>query len=324
MQLLYNESVPARTLLFAALLAPLPLLAQYPARAITLVVPFSPGTGIDILARACGQKLSERWGVAAPVENRPGASGNIGAELVANAPADGQTLLVTATSFAVNPAVNRVRYDPLRGFAPVALLATATLALAVHDGVPARNLRELIAYARSRPGGLDYASPGNGTVQHLATELFKQAAGVDLRHVPYKEAAGATRELAAGIVSAMILPVHTAAPLVHAGRVRLLAVIGEERSPVFPDVPTLAEAGVAGVDASVWYALLAPAATPPAVVQKLNAELNAILAAPELKDALGRQGLVPAGGSPERLAAHLRAEVERWARVAAAARIQAD
>jgi len=313
-----------RTLLFAALCAALPLFAQYPARAITLIVPFSPGTGIDILARTCGQKLAERWDVAVPVENKPGASGNIGAELVANAPADGHTLLVTATSFAVNPAVNRVRYDPLRGFAPVALLATGTLAFAVNESVPASSLREFVALAKAKPGAIDYASPGNGTVQHLATELFKLAAGVELRHVPYKEAAGATRELAAGIVSAMILPVHTVAPLVHAHRVRLLAVFGEERSPVFPDVPTLKEAGVAGVDASVWYALFAPAATPAAVVQKLNGEINAILAASDVKELLGKQGLVPAGESPERLAAHLRAELERWARVAAEARVRPD
>ena len=321
-----------RVLLAAAsglLLAAGPAFAQppYPApgRIVTIVVPFSPGTGPDILARLAGQKLSERWGASAVVENRPGASGNIGTELAAKAPGDGYTLMMTATTFALNAALSKAaRYDPLKSFAPVSLIATGALAFTASADTPARTLQEFVALAKARPGALNYASSGNGTPQHLTMELFKLAAGIDVTHVPYKDSAAATKDLAGGHVNAMIFPVHTAAPLVNAGKVRALAVFGNERSSVFPSVPTMKEEGFAGVEAHVWFALMAPASTPPEIVRKLNAEMDSILALPEVRELLSRQGLVPAGGGPEKLTGMVKADLERWTRLIAAAGIRLD
>jgi len=269
--------------------------------------------------------LSERWGVPVVVDNKPGASGNIGTELAARAAGDGYTLMMTATTFALNPALSKKsQYDPLKSFAPVSLVATGVLSFAVSANTPAANIGELVALAKSSPGKLNYASSGNGTPQHLTMELFKLTAGVDITHVPYKGAAEATKDLAGGYVDAMILPVHTVAPLVHAGKVRLLAVLNDERSPVFPAVPTLRDAGYPAVESSVWYGLMAPATTPADIVRKLNGEISAILALADVKEILARQGLSPAGREPERLSKLVGTELERWRRVIAQARIRAD
>jgi len=318
---------PRAAILTLAALAAVPAIAQpaYPSRTIAIIAPFSPGTGIDILARTFGQRLAERWSVPVVVENRPGASGNIGTELAARAAGDGYTLMMTATTFALNPALSKkARYDPLKSFAPVSLVATGLLWFAISTNTRADSMSEFVALAKSNPGKLNYASSGNGTPQHLTMELFKLTAGVDVTHVPYKGAADATKDLAGGYVDAMILPVHTIAALVQAGKVRLLAVLNEERSPVFPAVPTFREAGYPGVESSVWYGLMAPASTPPEVVRKLNNEINAILALAEVKDILTKQGLIPAGGEPERLSKLVKAELERWTRVIAEAKIRAD
>jgi len=318
---------PRAAILVLAALAAAPTFAQpaYPSRTIAIIAPFSPGTGIDILARTFGQRLSERWSVPVVVENRPGASGNIGTELAARAAGDGYTLMMTATTFALNPALSKkARYDPLKSFAPVSLVATGLLWFAISTNTRADSMSEFVALAKSNPGKLNYASSGNGTPQHLTMELFKLTAGVDVTHVPYKGAADATKDLAGGYVDAMILPAHTIASLVQAGKVRLLAVLNEERSPVFPAVPTFREAGYPGVESSVWYGLMAPASTSPEVVRKLNNEINAILALAEVKDILTKQGLIPAGGEPERLSKLVRAELERWTRVIAEAKIRAD
>ena len=315
------------TILALAALAAVPAFAQqaYPSRTIAIIAPFSPGTGIDILARTFGQRLSERWSVPVVVENRPGASGNIGTELAARAAGDGYTLMMTATTFALNPALSKkARYDPLKSFAPVSLVATGLLWFAISTNTRADSMSEFVALAKSHPGKLNYASSGNGTPQHLTMELFKLTAGVDVTHVPYKGAADATKDLAGGYVDSMILQVHTIASLVQAGKVRLLAVLNEERSPVFPAVPTFREAGYPGVESSVWYGLMAPASTPAEILRKLNGEINAILALPEIKDILTKQGLIPAGGEPERLSKLVRAELERWTRVIAEAKIRAD
>lgn len=297
----------------------------YPQGPISIVVPFSPGTGQDILARALGQKLSERWKVAVVVENKPGASGNIGSELVAKAPADGHTLMMTGTTFVLNPALSKAaRYNPLTSFAPVVLVAAGELAFAVTADSPARSLKDFIERAKSHPGAIYYASPGNGTPHHLAMELFKLNTGIKLTHVPYKGTAGAINDLAGGHVEAMIVPVHTIAPLVAGNRARILGVLGKERSAVFADAPTLSEAGVPDVYLQVWFGLLAPASTPAAIVRKINAETNAILALPDLRQVLVKQGLAPAGGPPERFAQHIRSEFERWSDVVARAKLRAD
>jgi len=321
-----NHRLRAMVLGLAALAAgPAPAQQTYPTRTISIIAPFSPGTGIDILARSVGQKLSERWGVSLVVENRPGASGNIGTELAARAAGDGYTLMMTATTFALNPALSKKsRYDPLKSFAPVSLVATGLLWFAISANTKADSMSEFVALAKSNPGKLNYASSGNGTPQHLTMELFKLTAKVDITHVPYKGAAEATKDLAGGYVDAMILPVHTIAALVQAGKVRLLAVLNEERSPVFPAVPTFREAGYPGVESSVWYGLMAPASTPAEVVRKLNGEINAILLLPEMREFLAKQGLSPAGGEPERLSRLVKTELERWTRVIAEAKIRAD
>ncbi len=321
-----NDRLPAAALVLAALAAG-PIFAQqdYPSRAITIIAPFSPGTGIDILARTCGQKLSQRWGVPVVVDNKPGASGNIGTELAARAAGDGYTLMMTATTFALNPALSKKsRYDPLKSFTPVSLVATGVLSFAISANTPAADIGQFVALAKSNPGKLNYASSGNGTPQHLTMELFKLATGTAITHVPYKGAAEATKDLAGGYVDAMILPVHTVAPLVHAGKVRLLAVLSDEPSSVFPNVPTLKEAGYPEVESSVWYGLMAPASTPADIVRRLNGEISAILALADVKEILARQGLSPAGGEPERLSRLVRTELERWRRVIAEAKIRAD
>jgi len=300
---------------------------SYPAsgKIIAIVVPFSLGTGPDILARLVGQKLGERWGTSVIADNKPGASGNIGAELVPKAAGDGYTLMMTATSFVLNAALNKAApYDPLKSFAPVSLVATGALTFATSTDTPARTLKQFVDLAKAKPGALNYASAGNGTPQHLTMELFKLAAGVDVTHIPYKDSGSATRDLAGGHVNAMIFPVNTAAPLVHAGKVRALAVFGNERSPVFPDAPTMKEEGYTSVEVHVWYALFAPASTPPEIVHKLNGEMNAILSLADVKEFLSRQGLVAAGGAPERLTEMVKAELARWIRVIAEAKIQRD
>ena len=310
-------------LLAVVLLACDALAQPFPSRTVTMVVPFSPGTGIDILARILGERFGARWGVPVVIDNKPGASGNIGAEAAMHAAPDGHTLLVTATSFATNVALaKRLPYDPARTFAPVSLLATGMLALVVPPGSPAHTLKEFIGLARARP--LHYASTGNGTVQHLTMELLKQALGIDPVHVPYKANAGAITDVAGGHVDAMITPVHTAAPLVKQNRLRMLAVLSGERTPVFPSVPTLKEQGFPDIEVEVWYAMLVPAGTPQPLVSKLSGEVSAVLSAAEVREALEKQGLSPVGGPPERLARLLQSELARWPRVVAAAGIKAD
>ena len=312
-------------LLAVVLLACDALAQPFPSRTVIMVVPFSPGTGIDILARTLGERFGARWGVPVVVENKPGASGNIGAEFAAHAPPDGHTLLMTATSFATNVALaKRLPYDPQKSFAPVSLVATGTLALVAAPSSEARSLKEFIALARAKPGALHYASPGNGTAQHLAMELLKQALSIDLVHVPYKASAGAITDVAAGHVEAMITPLHTAAPLAKQNRLRMLAVLSSGRSAVFPAVPTLREEGFPNLEVEVWYAMLVPAGTPPQTVSRINAELNAVLAMPQVREALGSQGLAPVGGPPQRLARLLETELARWPQVVAAAGIRAD
>jgi tripartite-type tricarboxylate transporter receptor subunit TctC len=316
-----------RFFIFAALLAATPVLAQqpYPSRPVTIVVPFSPGTGIDILARTLSERFNARWGVPVVVENRPGASGNIGAEAAAHSAPDGYTLLMTATSFATNVALaKRLPYDPQKSFAPVALVATGTLALVVAPSSPAKTIGEFVDLVRAKPGALNYASTGNGTVQHLTMELLKQALGIDLVHVPYKANAVAITDVAGGHVEAMITPVHTAGPLAKQNKLRLLAVLSAERSPVFPAVPTLKEEGFPDLEVEVWYAMLAPVGTPGAIVAQLNAEIDEILSSREVREALANQGLAPVGGPPERLAERLHTELARWPRVVAKAGIKAD
>jgi tripartite-type tricarboxylate transporter receptor subunit TctC len=298
----------------------------YPTRAVHIVVPYTPGTGADILSRVLGPKLSERWKAAVVTDNRPGATGNIGADAVAKAAPDGYTLLLTATSFATNPALShgKLTFDPVKDFEPVLLLATGGLGVYVHPGVPAKSVRELVDLARKEPGKLYYSSPGNGGPQHLAMELLKLETGIDMVHVPYKGAGGAIADLIGGHVQAMISALQTAAPHVQAGRLRMLGVMSAERSAAFPEVPTLKEQGLADLEVETWYAMFAPAGTSPAIVKRVNAEINQLLKEGDVKDVLEKQGLNAAGGTPQRLGALLARELPRWTRVVNAAKIKAD
>lgn len=299
--------------------------AQYPSRAVSLVVPFTPGTGADILARTLGPRLAERWGVGVVTDNRPGASGNIGAEHAAKAAPDGYTVLVTATIFTSNRAVNaKLPYDPITSFEPVAHLATSAVGLIVTPQFPAGSVREFVDEVRRQPGKYHYGSPGNGGPQHLAMELFKLETQADLVHVPYKNSGGAVGDLIGGHVQAMIIPVHTAGPHVRSGKLRMLAVMSARRLSTHPDVPTMREQGVNTPDVETWYGAFVPAGTAAAVVTRLNAEFNALLRDAEVRDALARQGMSATGGTPAELSAFVKANLALWARAVQGAGIKAD
>jgi len=298
----------------------------WPSRPVKIVVPYTPGTGIDILARTLGQKLGEGWKTAVVVENKPGASGAIGTEAVAKAAADGYTLLMQASTIAMEPHLHRKSsYDPVKDFAPVLPVALGSLGLVVNPAVKAATVAELVALAKSKPGALTYASPGSGTPHHLAMELFKARTGIDVLHVPYKGTGGAVQDLLGGQVNMMFLPVHVALAQVEAGKLRLLAAGGTRRAAVTPNVPSLAEAsGISDIDVDIWYALYVPAGTPPAIIARLNTDVNALLKSPEVADVLAKQGLTPTGGSPADLATLTEKDLARWGRVIRDAHITAE
>ena len=302
-----------------------PAQGTYPNRPIRIVVPYTPGTGIDILARLIGQRLSERLNVPVVVDNRPGASGNIGTEAVSKATADGYTLLATASTLVTNVAVQKsVPYDPVKGFTPIGPAAIGNLALVVNPSVQAKSVKELVELAKARPGELNYASPGSGTPHHLAAELFKLHFGVNITHVPYKGSAGAVTDLLGGQVQMMFLPVHVALPQVQSGKLRMLAAGGSHRSPVTPDIPSLADEGVTNIDVDIWYAFLGPAGLPNDHVALLNSQINTILRDDEVRQNLVKQGLNPLPGSPDDLTRMIETDLDRWTRVVRAAKIEAD
>ena len=298
---------------------------DWPNRTIQIVVPYTPGTGGDLLARVLGPKLAERWKVSVVTDNRAGASGNIGTEFVAKAAPDGYTLLCTATSFGTNPAINQnLPFDPIKSFAPVIQLARSSVAVIVTPGLPAKSMRQFLDLARSAPGKLNYSSPGNGSPQHLAMELLKLDTHVDLVHVPYKGSGGALADLVGGHVQAMIVSLQTVAPYVQSGKLRMLAVMSAERSEAFPDVPTLKELGLPDLEVDTWYGVFAPAGTSKAVIDKVNGDLNALLKEADVRELLAKQGMTPVGGTPRRFGALVQSELKRWPRVVAAAGIKAD
>jgi tripartite-type tricarboxylate transporter receptor subunit TctC len=313
-------------ILATAFAATTPSLAQGQSQqTIRLNVPFSPGTGPDLLARILSEELRQRWNQPVIVENKPGASGNIGTQAAARAAPDGLTLLVTVNTFVMNASLYRsIPYDPETSFVPIAEIATGVLALVVHPSLNVSTFSELIALARSKPGDINYASPGRGTPQHLAMELLKLTAQINLTHVPYAGSAGAVKDVAGGHVSAMFLPIHTALPLAETGQIRILAVGSQARAQQAAQVPTLAELGVADFDVDLWYAVLAPAGTPKDIVDRYNAVFNEILAQPSVRAVLDRQGLIARGGPSERLAELIAGDRLRWAKVVKDAGITSD
>lgn len=282
-------------------------------RPITIVVPATAGTGLDVLARVLAEGIKNRWKQPVVVENKAGASSNIGTAFVARAEADGHTLLLIVNTFAMNAALFKtLPYDPKASFSPVVKVATGGMALAVDKAFPATSVKALIEDAKARPGVIDYSSPGRGTPQHLAMELFKLRAGVDLKHIPYTGSAGAVRDLMAGHIRAMFIPVHTVLSLAKDGHVRILAIGSDKRSVLVPDVPTLQDEGVAGFDVDLWYGILAPAGTPVDIVRRLNTVVNEVLADPKTRELLEVQGLTIDGGQPEILSDLIGRDLARW------------
>ncbi len=300
-----------------AALASLAWAQAYPTKPIRLVVPFPAGGTTDILARAAAQKLTEAWGQTVIVDNRPGAGGNIGSELVAKAAPDGYTLeMGTVGTHAINASLYaKMPYDHVKDFVPVILVAGVPNVLVVHPSVPVHSVAELIAYAKANPGKLNFASSGSGTSIHLSGELFKVMAGVQMAHVPYKGSAPAVQDLLGGQVQLMFDNLPSSLPHIKAGKLRALAVTSATRASALPDVPTVAEAGLPGFEASSWFGVLAPAGTPPAIVAKLNAEIAKWLATPEAQEKLSAQGANIASGTPEDFAKHIAGETTKWAKV---------
>jgi tripartite-type tricarboxylate transporter receptor subunit TctC len=308
--------------LFAALCAA----QSYPSRPITLVVPATPGSGPDVVARTFGQKLSQRVGQPVVVDNKPGASGNIGAALVAKAPPDGYTLMVTINNFVITPALYKdLPYDPVEDFTTISRLAVGNLALVANPKVlPVHTLKELTAQSHANPGKLNYGSPGNGSPIHLAVELLKQKLGLDIVHVPYKSMGGFMNDLLGGQIQLSIIPVHTALPHAKAGRLNVLAVSGENRSALAPDLPSFGELGLKDVDIELYYWVAGPAGLPRALVQELNQHAVAILAMPDVRESLQKQGLIPSSSTPEQIGATVKTDVARWKKFVAEAKITAD
>jgi tripartite-type tricarboxylate transporter receptor subunit TctC len=298
--------------------------AQEPGRAITFVVPYSPGTGPDVLARIVGEELQHRWNQPVVIENKPGASGNVGTQSVARATPDGHTLLMVSNPFTANISLFKsVPYDPLKSFAPVIEVATGSLALAVHPSVPAHSIKEFIEYVKARPGELNYSSPGVGVPHHLAMELLKSVTGIDMKHVPYRGSAGATQDLVGGHVSAAFQAVHVAVPLMQNNQLRLLAVASKKRTSIAPELPTLVEQGLP-VDVDLWYGVFAPSRTPTTIIARYNKEFNEIISAKQIAEKLAKQGLIVVGGAPDQLAEFVAQDIPKWQRVVKEAGIIAE
>ncbi|HEV7264606.1 MAG TPA: tripartite tricarboxylate transporter substrate binding protein [Falsiroseomonas sp.] len=314
--------------MLAAAVLPLarPALAQgYPERPLRVVVPFGPGGGTDNLVRVIEPHVRAAFGQSLVIENRAGAGGTIGSDLVARAPADGYTVLVVDSSFAINPSLfPNLPYDPARDFVPVSLLATGPVILLAHPSSPATSVQQLVALAKAQPGRLSYASGGNGASTHLAGELLKMVAGIDLVHVPYRGTGPATTDVVAGHVPLMFNGISAARPHVDAGRLRPLAVTGDRRAGALPDVPTFAEAGLARVAASTYWGVLAPAGTPQAAVTRIAEAFRAGITAAPVQERLRSLGFESIGGPPESYAENLRTETAKWAEVVRRANVKLD
>ena len=298
----------------------------FPERTVTLVVPFTPGSGSDIIARIIAPKLSERWKQAVIVDNKAGASGNIGAEAAAKAAPDGHTLLMAINTITMAPNLyKKVPFDPTTDFTPVMKMAVANFAIVVHPNIGATDLPGVIALAKAKPGQINFGSPGNGTPHHLAMELMKQQLGFDMLHVPYRGISNATTDLMGGQVQLMFASVHSMLPHVRSGRLRMLASTGATRSPVTPNVPVFREYGIEFMDAvDAWYAVLAPAKTSPELVKTLHRDVSAVLALPEVKEQMAAQGLTIQTSTPEQLGSLIQADYARWKKTIADAKIQVD
>ena len=321
-----NRIIAVSSLFLLAEIFMLPAAAQtYPAKPVRIVIPIAAGGGTDIVGRMIAQKLTETMGQQFVVENRPGAGGIIGTEAVAKAAPDGYTVLLTPTSHTINPSVYaKLPYDTVKDFAPISLLVSVTTVFVTHPSLPARSVKEIVALAKAQPGQLSFGSAGNGHLFHLTGELFKTTAKIDMVHVPYKGGAPAIASLVGGEVSLLFETMLALQPFIDAKRVRPIAVASEQRSPLLPAVPTFAEAAYPGIVASNWYAMFAPAATPRAVVTRLNAEIGRVLAAGDMRERLRGQGTEVVTGTPEQLADFVKSELAKWSQAAKASNTRVD
>jgi len=321
---------PARVALAGALLAAVaaaPAVAQtYPAKSIRMIVPFPPGGPNDILGRVMAAEMGRLLGQQVVIDNRGGAGGTLGSDLAAKAPADGYTLLLSGTaSLSIAPSLySKLPYDPVKDFAPVSLIATAPSILIAHPALPVRTVKDVIALAKAKPGQLNFASAGIGTPPHLAGELFKSMAGVSIVHVPYKGGGPALTDLLAGQVEMYFSGISSALPLVKDGKLRGIAVTSAKRTSIMPEMPTIAESGIAGYEVGNWYAIVAPARTPEVVVARLHGEIVKVLGIAEMKKRLVELGADPVGSTPEELARYQQAELAKWAKVVKAAGIRPE
>lgn len=289
--------------------------AGYPSRGVRIIVPFPPG-GSDVTARMLGQKLAEKLGQPFVIDNRPGAAGTLGTDIVAKAPPDGYTLLFATASFPVTAVVyKKLPFDPINDFAAIGSVGSVPFVLVTHPSLPAHSVREFVALAKARPGQLNYGSPGAGSIGHLAHLLFAKRTGIQTIHVPYKGTGPAVTALLIGEIQFMMPNLVGALPHVHAGKLRALSVASAQRSPLAPAIPTMAESGLAGVEMGTWYGLLAPQGTPQPVIQMLNREIVALLQTKALRDQLATRGVVPEISTPEEFSAFIRAEIDKWSGV---------
>jgi tripartite-type tricarboxylate transporter receptor subunit TctC len=320
-----NPTLRTLACAFFCLLIAAPLSAQpYPAKPVRIVVPFAPGGGSDFIGRFIAQKLSERLGQQFVVDNRPGAGGNLGAEMAVKSAGDGYTLLLIAGSYTANPSLYKLGYDPINDISPIIQLSQGPFVVAVHPGVPAKNLRDLLELARKQPDKLSYASAGQGSITHLASELFLDMAQLRIVHVPYKGTGPALNDAIAGNVQLLFGSVATTLQHIKSGRLRGLAVTTAKRIPAAPELPTVAEAGVPSYEVVLWHGLVAPKGTPKAVLDKLNFEATQILKTQALAELLAADGVAPAGGTPEQFRSTIKSDIERWQRLVQKAGIKAE
>lgn len=298
---------------------------SFPTKAMTVVVPASPGGAIDLAARLIGQKFTESWGQPVVVENKTGATGVIGTDFVAKSAPDGHVLALVASSHAINPSMfKKLPFDTVKGFEPVVLTHSVPLVLVVAPASPFKSVKDVIAWGRANPGQLSFASSGNGGAPHFSGELFKSMAGLDMQHIPYKGSTLAHPDLMGGRVSLMFDTLTATGAQIKSGKLRALAVTTPQRLALLPDVPTVAEAGLAGYETSTWGGLLAPAGTPAATIARLNTEVNRILALPDVRERFQLAGMEPGGGSPQQFGAFIASEMTKWAKVASQAGIQPE
>ena len=299
----------------------------YPDRSVRVIIPYPPGGSTDLLGRTVAQKLTEVFGHQAVPDNRPGAGGNVGAEIAAKSPPDGYTILLAPVSpMAINVSLyaGRMKFNPETDFAPITLVAKVPLLLVAHPSVPAKNLKEIIALAKAQPGRLTYGSAGSGSSNHMVGEMIKMAAGINMVHIPYRGGAPALIALMAGDVDLVVAQVPSGAQLIKSGRVRGIAISGDKRSPAIPEIPTINESGLPGFDATSWYCIVAPAGTPRPVINRLHTELVKILQSPEVRERLVAEGAEVQTTTPEELAAFVRAEIRKWAVVVKASGAKVD